>query len=166
MQPNVQDDQGRFLIDSPESLAKCIVNGWIVDGRSGGLVRGRLHSEGHILMIQPTDVLGGYEYVGYMEGGEYLMSVEATAVHFERLQEINSDKEPTEIQLPESVAGRVVDTRAEPHDKLLLITRQYIINRNSTRKYFHELESLNAPHPFYNGYIFTDEELNFIRAFP
>lgn len=164
MQQDAQNEAYPLLIDSVDTLARFIVNGWVVDGRSGGLVRGRLHSEGHILMIQPTNVLGRYEFVGYMEGGEYLMSVDATATHFNRLHEINSDKASTEVQLPQCVAGRVIDTRAEPHDKLLLISRQFVINRNSTRKYFHELESLNAPHPFYNGRIFTNEELDVIRS--
>ena len=90
-------DLGRefpYLIHDCEQLASLILNGWLVDGRSGGLVRGRLHSEGHILMVQPSRTPGAYQFVGYMEGGEYLMSVGATATHFHRLEEINSDKTP------------------------------------------------------------------------
>ena len=155
-----------LLIESPEVLAKFLVNGWIIDGRSGGLVRGRLHTEGHILMIQPTQVLGGYEFVGYMEGGEYLMSIDATATHFERLNEINTDKGEDEAKLPSSLPGRIIDTSAEPHDKLLLIYKQFIINRSSTSKHFEELVALNDPHPFYAGRIFTDEELTVIRSLP
>ena len=48
-----------LLIESTDQLARLVVNGWIVDGRSGGIVRGRLHSEGQILMIQPTGTLAG-----------------------------------------------------------------------------------------------------------
>jgi len=153
-----------LLIESSESLARLFVNGWIVDGRSGGLVRGRLHSEGHILLIQPTEILGGYEFVGYMEGGEYLMSVDATENHFGRLEEINRDKGEGESKLPSSLTGRVIDTSAEPHDKLLLIHRQYIINRSSTAKHLEELVALNEPHPFYAGRIFTDSEIALMRG--
>lgn len=164
MQPDIQDQSSRLLIDSSDTLARFIVNGWVVDGRSGGLVRGRLHSEGHILMIQPTNVLGGYEFIGYMEGGEYLMSVDATKNHFSRLDEINSDKTPAEDELPAFVAGRVIDTHAEPHDRLLIVSQQYIINRNATRRYFRELETLNAPHLFHNGRVFDEDELEIIGA--
>ena len=152
------------LIEGPKALAKLVVNGWIVDGRSGGIVRGRLHTDGHILMIQPNETLGAYEFIGYMEGGEYLMSTTATAVHMKRLNEINNDNGEAGASLPQSLKGRVIDTAAEPHDKLLIVHRQFVINRSSTIKHFDELVTLNAEYPFYSGRIFNDEELTAINA--
>ncbi len=57
----------------------------------------------------------------------------------------------------------MIDAAAEPHDKILLIYQQFIINRASTRKYFDELVELNAPHPFYAGRVFNDDEIAAMR---
>jgi len=58
----------RSLIIKPEFFLNLFINGWIVDGRAGGLIRGRLHEEGHILT--PTDTLGAYSVCGLAEGGD------------------------------------------------------------------------------------------------
>ena len=92
------------------------------------------------------------------------MSTAATAIHFERLQKLNSDNAPVDHELAAALPGRVIDTHAEPHDKLLLIQRQFIINRNATLRHFDELVALNAPHAFYNGRIFTDEEIGYMQG--
>ncbi|MCP3050761.1 hypothetical protein K6X12_06570 [Xanthomonas euvesicatoria pv. allii] len=153
-----------ILLGSPDDLAVAFVNGWIVDGRSGGLVQGRLHSEGNIVMISPSSPLGTYEFVGYMEGGEYLMSEDATRTHRDRIEEINADKSGGGEDLPDPPPGRTIYTHAEPHDKLLVIGRQFIVNRISTRKYFSELEAMNAPCIYCKGQFFTNEEIEIIMA--
>lgn len=152
-----QDGDYPVFIESPETLARAFVNGWVVDGRDGGLVVGRRHSEGHIAMLQPTDKLGAYAFVGFMEGGEYLMSTDATAAHFERLKEINADRGPEETVEPPRHANNIIDTRAEPHDKLLVICKQFIINRNSTLRHFEELERMNNAYRYHRGQFFPDE---------
>ncbi|WP_146098031.1 hypothetical protein [Xanthomonas arboricola] len=152
-----------ILLHTPEDFASAFVNGWVVDGRSGGLIQGRLHSEGHVLMISPSSPLGTYEFMGYMEGGEYLMSVEATEKHRLRIEEINNDKSDDGAQLPDPPLGRTIFMHADPHDKLLVIGQQFIVNRVSTRNHFAELVALNAPHVYYNGQFLPDdivEEIN------
>ncbi len=134
-------------------------SGWIVDGRAGGLIRGRLHEEGHILMITPTDTLGAYSVCGVAEGGEFIMSSKATAVHLERLEQINAERGPS-VPLPDmSSVTRVLDTRAEPHDKFLIVEHQYIINRASTNQHLYELQTLNDQFPSYTGRVLSDEEI-------
>lgn len=155
-----------IIIWSPEDFATAFVNGWVVDGRSGGLVRGRSHEQGHIVMISPSSPLGRYELVGLMEGGEYLMSTDATAIHQERLKEINGDNTPCDTPLPAAPAGRVLDVTAEPHDKLLVIERQFIINCNSTRRHLDELLALNAPHVHNRGQFFTDAIVRHLGSHP
>lgn len=146
-----------IFIDSPENFARAFVTGWIVDGRDGGLVVGRRHYEGHIAMLQPTGELGSYAFVGFMEGGEYLMSTGATAAHLERLKEINDDRGREGDEEPPRYANNIIDTRAEPHDKLLVVCAQFIINRISTTRHFEELERLNAPHRYHEAQFFPNE---------
>ena len=99
-------DSDKFFIRSPEEFTAAFLAGWIVDARSGGLVRGRLHEEGHVPMLQHAGPLGTFEYMGVMEGGEYILSTDATAAHFDRLNEINSDKTPCDTPLPAAPPGR------------------------------------------------------------
>lgn len=154
-----QDGDYPIFIESPETLAHAFVKGWIVDGRDGGLIVGRRHCEGHIAMLQPTDRLGAYAFVGFMEGGEYLMSTGATAAHFGRLKEINGDRGQDGTVEPPRYANNIIDTRAEPHDKLLVVCQQFIINRGSTLRHFEELEQMNAAHRYHQGQFFPDEYL-------
>jgi hypothetical protein len=154
-----------FLINSPDYFAAAFVNGWIVDGRGGGLVQGRLHSEGNIVMISPTGPLGCYELVGHMEGGEYLMSMAATELHRDRLTAINADKSPCDVEIPDPPPGRTLFTHAEPHDKLLVISRQFIINRVSTRRCFAELVALNAAYGHFTGQFFTNADIEVLKTF-
>ncbi len=142
---------------SQDEFVRSFINGWIVDGRDGGLIVGRRHVEGHILMFQGTEQLGEFEHVGFVEGGEYLMSTEATELHFKRLEEINADKSPCESEITITTESQLINTRAEPHDKFLIIQRQFIININATKRNFAELEQLNRPHRYHRGRILSDE---------
>lgn len=155
-------------IITPNAFYKLFINGWIVDGRNGGLIRGRLHNEGHILLIEPTDKLAEFRFIGVAEGNEYIMNSLATEKHFERISEINSypPAELTPINQKITENTRIINTQAEPHDKLLIVHRQFIINRKSTAHYFEELEKLNAEFDFYHGIGLPDkltEELKQIK---
>ncbi|HEL5401689.1 hypothetical protein IMCGPPIG_01866 [Stenotrophomonas maltophilia] len=165
-QTDADADRDTLFIRSPEDFTSDFLSGWIVDGRSGGLVRGRLHEEGHVSMIEHVGPLGTFEFRGVMEGGEYIMSTDATAAHFDRLVQINSDKTPCDIPLPDAPPGRVIDVAAEPHDKLLLIQRQFIINRVSTRRHLSELVALNASHTYYRGQFFSDDVVTYLNDHP
>jgi hypothetical protein len=117
-------------------------------------------------MISASSPAGVYEFVGLMEGGEYLMSVGATAAHSERLAEINADCHPGPPSLPGLIAGRILDVSAEPHDKLLVIEKQYIISRNATCRHLDELIALNAPHGHRVGQFFDQETVEYMHAHP
>lgn len=110
-------------------------------------------------MLQPTDKLGAYAFIGFMEGGEYLMGTDATAAHLERLEEINCDRGPDGTDKHPRYANNIIDTRAEPHDKLLVVSKQFIINRRSTLRHFEELERLNAAYRYHRGQFFPDEAI-------
>ncbi|MBC3197022.1 MULTISPECIES: hypothetical protein [Pseudomonas] len=142
---------------SQDEFVRSFINGWIVDARDGGLIVGRTHEEGHILMFQGTDVLGEFEHMGFVEGGEYIMSTDATAHHYSRLEEINSDKSPCDAEIYVTASSQLINTRAEPHDKFLVIHKQFIINRNATKRHFDELERLNRPHRYHRGRILDDD---------
>ncbi|MCQ0168439.1 hypothetical protein DN388_15895 [Pseudomonas sp. S12(2018)] len=146
----------RFTL-SQDGFTRCFVNGWIVDARDGGLIVGRSHQNGHILMFQGTPSLGEFEHIGYVEGGEYIMSTGATESHMARLEEINRDNAPCDTEVPISLDSQIINTRAEPHDKFLVIEKQFIINRNATKRHFVELEKLNSAHRFHNGRVLSDE---------
>jgi hypothetical protein len=147
---------------SQDDFLRSFINGWIVDGRDGGLIVGRGHDEGHIFMFQGTDALGEFEHVGFVEGGEYIMSTDATAHHYRRLEEINSDKSPCDEQIVVTRDSQLIHTRAEPHDKFLIVHKQFIINRNATKRHFDELEILNRPHRYHRGRILDDDVITAI----
>ncbi|TLG92979.1 hypothetical protein FEM54_06045 [Pseudomonas edaphica] len=155
--------EGKFTL-SQEDFARCFINGWIVDGRDGGLIVGRRHLEGHILMFQPAGELGEFEQFGFVEGGEYLMSKDATELHFDRLLEINSDKAPCDTEIVYSADSQIINTRAEPHDKFLIVHSQFIINREATKRHFKELQELNQPNRYYRGRVLTDETIELITT--
>lgn len=153
-------------IESPEQFAKAFTYGWIVDGRGGGLVLGRKHGEGHIVMIQPTASFGVFKFIGYMEGGEYIMSRAATDAHRQRIEEINRDSDPCDNEIVFGPTSRIIRTDAEPHDKLLVVDAQYIINARSTRRHFQELESINGQYRHHEGQFFSDEVTALIKKLP
>lgn len=141
---------------------RLFINGWIVDARAGGLIVGRGHDEGHILMFSPGEELGEYVFAGFVEGGEFIMGTNATAAHRPELEQLNQDKTPTESRPKLDASSRIINTCAEPHDKFLIIHSQYIINRNATNRHFSELQRLNNLHSSHNGRVLTDEEIEAI----
>lgn len=117
-------------------------------------------------MLQGTDNLGQFTLAGYIEGGEYIMSPEATSNHMERLVEINKDNAPCNAVPVLSPNSRILNTRAEPHDKFLVIQEQFIININSTNRHFAELDKLNSRYRFHHGRVLNNEELEALRSLP
>jgi hypothetical protein len=116
----------------------------IMDARFGGLVLGRTGAEDDIPLFQHQG-RGVFVLAGLMQGGEYILSAEATEHHKIRLIEINSEKgEPP--NLPLSPQSMVIDTNLMPSLGGLWIAYggQFIINRFATTKYFNELEALNV----------------------
>ena len=147
-----------------DTFYRLLINGWIVDGRAGGLITGRTHDTGHIIMITPIGDPVNFRLCGLVAGGEYLVSTNATAQHHERLQHINSDKSPCHFAITLNAESRMINTRAEPHDKLLLVANQFVINAEATKRHFDELERINASCPSTNGIVFTEDESKQIAA--
>lgn len=157
---NINRQPGYLDLDS---FARAFVNGWIVDGRNGGLVVGRSHAEGHIVFLSPGEQLGHYEIQGVMEGGEYLMNPLATKKHWRRLNEINACRDAFASVLPLK-ARRIIHTHAEPHDKLVVVHEQFVVNARATSKYVDELDAMNEESSFHSGRIFSDAELSALHA--
>ncbi|MCA1438519.1 MULTISPECIES: hypothetical protein [unclassified Bradyrhizobium] len=63
-----------------------------MDARFGGLVLGRDGPEDDIPLLQHQGA-GVFALIGVMQGGEYILSEEATKRHWTRLQEINAEKD-------------------------------------------------------------------------
>lgn len=151
----MQDE--KFVMDS-DFFLRAFVNGWIVDGRDGGYIQGRSHDNGHIIMISPSDKeLGEYLGCGLVEGGEFIMSPQATIEQYERLAEINSDNSQCTEKIEFSELSKIINTHAEPHDKFLVVQSQFIINKNSTIKHFNELQKINNRYPYHNGRVLSEE---------
>lgn len=148
----------------PEEFHFMFLNGWIVDARAGGLIVGRRHEEGHILMFRPTENLGEYIFAGLVEGGEFIAGVQATAAHHEELEAINNDSAECSAAPELDIDSRIINTRAEPHDKFLIIDAQYIINRNATSRYHRELQRINNLHPNHYGRILEDEAIQALQS--
>ncbi|ATH99544.1 hypothetical protein [Alcaligenes faecalis] len=151
----------RFGLDT---FYQLFINGWVVDGRAGGLIIGRTHETGHIIMITPNGDPAMFETTGLVAGGEYIMSTQASETHFQRLQEINADQSPCDEEISVSLESRIINTRAEPHDKMLIVLNQFIINAEATKRHFDELEHINSLCPTSNGILFTEEQARFIAS--
>lgn len=144
--------QGMFL--SNETCLQLFTEGWIVDGRAGGLVVGRSHLEGNIYMIRQCK--GGFEFASHLQGGEYIMTHKAVVKFETRLKAINDDPGGNarggRIEtIPYGL--RTFHTAATPFDKLLLIDArdQFIVNRESTARFLSELVAMNeAENDFLN----------------
>lgn len=150
---------------SADDFLRAFVNGWVVDGRAGGLIEGRLHEEGHVVMLQPSSKnLGEFELLGLVEGGEYVMSPEASTAYMQRINEINSDTSPHPPS-PNRRPSRIIHVRAEPHDKFLIIQKgQWIVNIQATNRNFEELDLMNNCFNFFNGRVLTEDQIDELMA--
>lgn len=124
-------------------MVGLIMAGGIVDGRAGGLVIGRSHSQGDIHMIQYTD--GKFSAYRCLEGGEYIMNKSASEAFADRLVEINNYKVDGFSESQFNLRPlRTIITFAEPHDKFLFVDHeQFVVNRAATALNLEELELLN-----------------------
>jgi len=134
-----------FLINNEEFKTLCSL-GVIYDGRTGGLVLGKLHCEGGIHLVQPysKDKL---KYVGEMEGWEFLSSPVKNyeiGSKFEFMNKINADYDKnidTSFDIP--LNCKVIDTRnSEIGIILLSANSQFIVNRLSTKIFLDKLINL------------------------
>lgn len=138
---------------SKDTFHQMLLSGWIVDGRAGGLVVGRSRDEGNIYMIQETGD-GRFFIPGHLEGGEYILNHDAYLAEYDRVVEINQNKEQISDMgpLPINSHIRIINTSANPNDKLLWIDvrGQFIINKISTKAFILELQGINEKHSSYN----------------
>lgn len=141
-----------------DEFVPLLLAGWIIDGRNGGLIVGRSHADGNIIMISHNESSGDYKLIGLVEGQEFILNRVATAEYFVRLTEINSDQSPCDFRIETTTESRLIHTTASPHDRFLLVDyrQQYIINANATRRHFAELERLNNLHHIHSGQILND----------
>jgi hypothetical protein len=116
----------------------------IYSGQKGGLILGKLHSQGGIHLISPNFDNTEFTYAGEMEGWEYLSSPLKSEQHKNELLKINKkanailDSNTTEFDIPHNC--KVVDTRkSEINIVLLSIYSQFIVNRHSTKKFINEI---------------------------
>lgn len=120
--------------------------GEVIQARAGGLVIGRTCEEDDIPMFRYAGG-GHFQLLGLMQGGEFLMAAEATARHYDRLREINSEigEWLPATNIPLSAATTVINTNhVNPSAYLWIQTGQFVINRHATAKHLVELEQLNA----------------------
>ncbi len=148
--------------------------GWLVDGRAGGLIVGRKYPSDSILcFVRHPD--GSFSNI-LVEGFEYIINPYAAANNQTRLQELNAfeNEYPPLIEIPLSLASRIINTSAEPEDKFILLTfGSFIINQRATAKHFAELEeinnSLNKHNIFDKNFLnpdYWDENGNFKKKPP
>jgi hypothetical protein len=116
-----------------------------MDARFGGLVLGREGPEDDIPLLQHRGS-GVFAVVGEMQGGEYILSAEATKLYMSRITEINSENGVPPPSLQCSSQSTVIDTNLMPPHGGLWVAYggQFIVNRFATAKYFDELEKLNV----------------------
>lgn len=122
-----------------------IDQGMIVDGRPGGLILGKLHSDGGVFTV--TERNGQYLVLAEFEGDEYLVNWDSYQASKDRFDEINNFTDPHNnlISLSVTPKTRVLNTWAKPDCKFIWVdTRgQFMIRRVATAKYFTEIEQLN-----------------------
>ena len=119
-------------------------HGGFIDARPGGLVVGKTHAEGGIMIISPNEDGETIDIVGEMEHGEYIMSPEATQKHKARLSEINSDNNFNGYINVDSIRLKSVLFTGKTFAAIVLTDgEQYIINSKSSAKYLDELDKLN-----------------------
>jgi hypothetical protein len=150
----VPDLNPKFDPSSPlnlEEMNLLIINGFVVDGRGGGLVLGPSHEDGGIPMLALAGD-GTYRYLGELEGGEYLVNLVAYESQPEQIEAYNNFQDSGEegmLVVPLSRNLLILNTYL--HDcygrcaKLLLIDAgQFIVNKYATARHFTEIERLNS----------------------
>jgi hypothetical protein len=130
---------------SERDFQEMVRKGLVVDGRAGGLILGRDYENGGIYVVMKVGT--GYCLHSIVEGGEYALNWEASALNAFRLDQINAglveDEEPPTYDLAGVV--RCLTTTANPDDKLLLLHwGQKVISREAASKHIQELMQINS----------------------
>lgn len=102
----------------------------VIDGRNGGLVLGKSHSDGGIHLLQ-KNANGTYRYVGEMEGNEYLSPPKLPTSIFKELEKINCNASEILEDIPKNID--IIDLRNERIQIInLSTTTQFIVNKVAT----------------------------------
>lgn len=161
----IKKDAEKFLMDLPipqnhhqfypkEQIEQMTAYGLTINGSDGGLVLGPLHENNGVPIFQACE--GGYNYLGEMEGYEYLWGKKATSRHLNLFHDINR---PFDDMKPEFVPYKVpsgisVIDAFSPYSfpftfkaKFILLDETdkgyCIFNKFSTEKKLHLLEKMN-----------------------
>jgi len=135
---------GGFL--SGEQFKELFKQKLIVDARAGGLVIGRSHDDGSVIMIRQKHPEFNFVYASNLEGGEYIISKKAYFKYKERIEEINAYKWTGDrVDLYDICKCNILLTKNEPFDKILLIDHQvqFIVNKKATSRFLYEIDCIN-----------------------
>ena len=135
----------------PKSFMEALYQkGKVLNAMDGGIVFGRTHEEGGILMMQRCKCGGQYYAAGEMESGEYLIPVASLKIPEQELLDLNhrvavdSSFVPrlTIATCPPEVTRRL-DARDKPFDKLLWLGSGsfIILNHQATAVCWKEIET-------------------------
>ncbi|CAI8183222.1 MAG: Uncharacterised protein [Formosa sp. Hel1_33_131] len=126
-------------------------NNALIEIKNGGLLIGELHDTYRVKVLIQTKE-GIWEPTLEMEGWEYIMNPKATKKHIKEINRINNEfngNEPFEkYEIPKNIKtidAQPMDIKNPTTGKLLLLgdEPQFIINKNSTKKYLTILDNLN-----------------------
>lgn len=145
---------------SLEEFWQMFTRGWIIDGRAGGYVRGRRHTDGGVPIIAPTyRVPFEFKFIGCMEGDEYLLPARSMREYSSEVIAINELRPSDGAPISFGADDRIIDARAEPHDRFVIVDggQQYIVNFDATRKYYARLAEITRKFEATQGRVLSDE---------
>lgn len=123
-------------------------NGKLIDARRGGLVIGRDSSEDDIPLITPVSD-GIFQFVGLMQGGEFIVHQQATLQNKKRIEEINSHRGEGADSLKTLYLNKGTQVYNSHHNNgvvsLLVNNGSFIVNRFATALFYNQLVALNTP---------------------
>lgn len=141
-------EHGKHSKNFTESQFYTLINmGKVVDGRQGGLIVGRSHSEGNIyFFIQNSD--NSFTCQGNLQGGEYLINSYSAQKFYNNLIEINKQISYQDLNTIDKIevtkSTIVLNTHGEPEKLLWLDGGQFIVNHYATRHFFTYIEQINS----------------------
>lgn len=159
-----------LLIDgtiSPDEYWQLFARGWVVDGRAGGYVLGRRHADGGVPLIAPTyRIPFEFEFCGCMEGAEYLVAKQAAEAFGAEVEALNKTRPSDGLPVAIGATDRVIDARAQPHDRFVIIDRgsQFIVNFDATRKHYSRLAEINQTSSPTQDRVFCDEVIELLKG--
>ena len=141
---NLHYHEGKPQIQfTPSDLSKLKQDCEIIHAIYGGLILGKGHAEGGILMVKPNFEADQFTIAGEMEGDEFLTGPLLHQKEIDFFNAINDNRIPTE-QLMEKLNISAVDTRSLNRPILILSPYSHvIINKESTKRYLPLLAAEN-----------------------